>query len=49
MIIKLFRTFNLFAMGVIIYDSHMSFVNSIALTGLVIGYGVLSFKDGLGQ
>lgn len=47
MILKIFRTFNLFAMGVMLYDSHMSFLNSIIFTALVIGYGSLCYKDGM--
>lgn len=47
MIVTLLRTVLLFSLGTIIYDSHMSFVNSIALSALIISYGMLSFKAGM--
>ncbi len=49
MINKITRSVMLFGMGMLIYDSKMSFMNSVVMSALILGYGFMSYNDGLVQ
>lgn len=44
---KLIRTAMLFAMGVCIYDGKLGILESLFLSALIIGYGLMCYNDGI--